>query len=484
MSAPGRRADPSPLDAERLGIDASAGRRFDAGQQRRLEELAASLAREVRVTEARVTGSFAALRLGGGAVVVLEPAAEGVPGLFTEGGIAVRYNGAMGEELRRCLIIAHRHLKLLPGEARRLPPRRQTRPDPRPVIRRAEPDREDRPEGPEAGMRLPMPLMAVNGGLALRPHDAAVRRVAELLWKPCPTIRLGCACNLACAYCSVGSDGPPLIPEASLRRLLGALRGLGYRGIGYMGGEPTIHPDFPGLVRRAAGLGFRTQVLVTNGIRLADRAFAADLFAAGIDVVILSLDSFDPRVQERLFGGRAVHGQALAGLHNALAEPRAAVVLAAVVTAPSAPLLPRYMEEAARLQRRCGKPVPVLLHILQRPARNGPEQKRLELGLLEAALLVRRALARARALGVTALTFSLPPCMLPGHERSVVELYATEWVVDAATGEAQRSRRRGTATYWKSCAACPHVAYCPGVLDQYADAAAEAFVSSRRWPTP
>jgi MoaA/NifB/PqqE/SkfB family radical SAM enzyme len=315
------------------------------------------------------------------------------------------------------------------------------------------------------------------------PQDRAARRLAELLWKPCPTIRLGSACNLACTYCTVGSDGDALVPERSLRRFLTALRGLGYRGIGYMGGEPTVHPGFLGLARRARSLGFTTQVLVTNGIRLADAGFAARAFAAGIDVVILSLDAFDPAVQERLFGGRAVYRRVREGLDRALAAPGVAVVLAAVVTAPNAALLPRYMEEVSRLQRRHRKRIGVLLHALQRPARGGPEQKRLSLGLLDAARHMGRALARARELGLTALTFSIPPCMLAGRERSVVELYATEWVVDAATGAAQRSQRRGAATYWPACTACPHVGYCPGVLDQYAGAAVQAFVSSRRFPS-
>ena len=46
-------------------------------------------------------------------VVVFEPATPGVPSFFTEGGVAVRYNGEMTGELRRCLTAARQRLRKL-----------------------------------------------------------------------------------------------------------------------------------------------------------------------------------------------------------------------------------------------------------------------------------------------------------------------------------------------------------------------------------
>lgn len=117
--APRQGAAPEPLAAERLGVDVAAGRRFTAGQRRLLKELAAALGRKVAVAEAQVCDAFAAVRLGGpGEIVVFEPAAPGVPNVFTEGGVAVRYNGKMTGELTLCLDAARRRLKLLRKDQR------------------------------------------------------------------------------------------------------------------------------------------------------------------------------------------------------------------------------------------------------------------------------------------------------------------------------------------------------------------------------
>jgi uncharacterized Fe-S cluster-containing radical SAM superfamily protein len=320
--------------------------------------------------------------------------------------------------------------------------------------------------------------MAISEALAVLPHDLAARRLAERLWMPCATLKVGVACNISCTYCSVGSDGPPRVPEAELRRILAGLRSLGYRGFGYMGGEPTAHPDFILLARHAASLGFERQVLVTNGIRLADAEFASRAFDAGINVVIVSIDTFDQNVQERLYGRSGIFEKALEGLHRVLERPGVEVVLAAVVTALNAALLPRFMDEARALEQRYHKKIGVLLHALQRPARDGEAQRAISLGMLDASRLVINALSRADALGLAVLTFSIPPCLLPGHERKAVELYATEWVVELTTGASQRSQHRGATTYWNACTRCPHAGWCPGVLNQYADASVQSFVEA------
>jgi hypothetical protein len=342
----------------------------------------------------------------------------------------------------------------------------------------APPEGATRSRGPGPDMAPPIPLLAMNGSLAHLPHDAAVRAAMELLCRGSPIIRTGSACDLSCVYCCVGADGPPLQPEASLCRLVDGLAALGHRGIGYMGGEPSIHPAFERVVRHAKSRGFTCQMLCTNGIKLHDGDFAARLFDAGINAVCTSLDAFDPKVQEPLYGGRASLSKALAGLHHALAAPSVEVLVSAVITAQNAKLLAGYMEEVDKLQRRYQKPVGVMLCVLQKPAKTGPEQRALTLSMPEAAKLTVKALARARKVGVAAFTFGFPPCLLAGHEQNVSELYAAEWKVDLEAGTVERSQLRDSAAYWSKCATCPHGMYCPGVLKQYADAEVQSLVAS------
>ncbi|MBI5477730.1 MAG: radical SAM protein [Deltaproteobacteria bacterium] len=332
--------------------------------------------------------------------------------------------------------------------------------------------------GPGPDLPPPIPLLAMNGSLDRLPHDAAVRAAVELLCRGSPIIRTGSACDLSCVYCCVGADGPPLQPEASLCRLVDGLARLGHRGIGYMGGEPAIHPAFERVVRHAKSRGFTCQMLCTNGIKLHDGDFAARLFDAGINAVCTSLDAFDPKVQEPLYGGRASLSKALAGLHHALAAPPVEVLVSAVITAQNARLLPGYMEEVDKLQVRYQKPVGVMLCVLQKPAREGPEQRALTLSMPEAAKLTVKALQRACKVGVAAFTFGFPPCLLPGHEQHVAELYAAEWKVDIDSGTVERSQLRDAAAYWSKCAICPHGLYCPGVLEQYADAKVQSLVAA------
>jgi sulfatase maturation enzyme AslB (radical SAM superfamily) len=471
------------------GAPAAPRLHFGPGQVPCIRRIVATVAHEMAVAESQVREDRATMRLAAcGTVIALEPAAPGMPCFFTAGGVAVHYQGQdMNPELRRALAIAHRLLKGLPDDARPVPAPPGSGPAPRADEGPGQgPDGDDpharRGPAKPSGTLQPLSMMAVNGALDVLPHDPEVRRVVELLWKPCPTIKLGHACNVDCAYCCAGDDGLRFESEESLRGLVDALRARGFPGIGFMGGEPTVHPGLLGLLRYAKSVGFSSEVLVTNGVRLCDRDFAAAIVEAGVDVVIMSLDTFDAGVQERLLGGPAVFAKIRAGLDNVLSLPGVDVVLAAVVTALNADLLPAYMEEVAALQRRFGKRIGVLLHALQKPAKDGPAQQVLHMPLPEAARRVGLALARAREVGVTALAFSIPPCLMEGHEQNVVELYTSEWDIDLSTGAIVQSQRRGVATWWAACGTCRHVGHCPGVLTQYADDEMRAFVASRAGP--
>ncbi len=344
-------------------------------------------------------------------------------------------------------------------------------------------DRPERPQGRDAEASAPAVRLPVLGmsDVDERPwHDAGAAWASRLLADGSPMVKTGHACNLDCTYCCNRASGAALMPVDELCRTVDGLAALGYRGVGYMGGEPTIHPGFPTVVRHAAALGFTRQLLATNGVRLADSDLATALFTAGINAVTLSLDSFDPSVQEPLYGGRSLHRDALAGVHHVLSAPAVELLVSAVVTAPIAGHLPSYIDEVALLQQRYQRPVGVMLCLLQQPFRSGSAQQALPLPLLESAERTLAALERARERGVPAVTFGYPPCVLPGHEHNVSELYATEWVVEVATGVIERSRLGDPGRYWAACTTCPHAAYCVGVMRQYATPDVRAHVEQAR----
>ena len=102
-------------------------------------------------------------------------------------------------------------------------------------------------------------------------------------------------CNFRCRYC-MPADGLPWLSRDEtlsadeIERLLRLFVAMGVRAVKFTGGEPTIRPDLPDLVRRARGIrGDLDLSLTTNGFLL-DR-LAEPLRAAGLDRVTVSCDS-------------------------------------------------------------------------------------------------------------------------------------------------------------------------------------------------
>ena len=105
-------------------------------------------------------------------------------------------------------------------------------------------------------------------------------------------------CSLRCTYC-MPAEGLDWIAKAQrlsddeFVRLAQVFVGLGVRSIRLTGGEPLVHPTLVDVVGRLAQLDPRPELsLTTNGVSL-DRS-AADLVAAGLDRVNISVDTLDP----------------------------------------------------------------------------------------------------------------------------------------------------------------------------------------------
>jgi cyclic pyranopterin phosphate synthase len=82
------------------------------------------------------------------------------------------------------------------------------------------------------------------------------------------------------------------LDDDEIVRLASLFVGLGVRSIRLTGGEPLVHPTLVSVVARLAQLRPRPELsLTTNGIGLAGRA--ADLVAAGLDRVNVSIDTLD-----------------------------------------------------------------------------------------------------------------------------------------------------------------------------------------------
>jgi len=127
-------------------------------------------------------------------------------------------------------------------------------------------------------------------------------------------------CNNACAHCY---NEPGRLEMASLttpewRRVIDILHTAGVPHLIFTGGEATLHPDLPELIRHADSLGHICG-LNTNGRRLAHRPFAETLAAAGLNHVQITLASHRAELHDALMGATAFH-QTVRGIESALAS--------------------------------------------------------------------------------------------------------------------------------------------------------------------
>jgi MoaA/NifB/PqqE/SkfB family radical SAM enzyme len=121
-------------------------------------------------------------------------------------------------------------------------------------------------------------------------------------------------CNAACDFCGFARDktlaGPARYVDAdAFSRALPILHRRGIRYMTLQGGEPLVHPEIARLVSQTAAAGISCAI-ITNGWFLP--RYITSLATAGLDRLIISLDSADLAEHERNRG--------LDGLERRLAE--------------------------------------------------------------------------------------------------------------------------------------------------------------------
>lgn len=126
-------------------------------------------------------------------------------------------------------------------------------------------------------------------------HDRGPLAVNFHLWPKC---------NLRCRFCyATFPTARAVLPLAQALRLLDLLAAAGSDKITFVGGEPTLHPHLPELLRHADGLGLTT-CIVTNGARLTE---VLDAAGSSVHWVGLSIDSGDEATQAALGRGAGEH---------------------------------------------------------------------------------------------------------------------------------------------------------------------------------
>lgn len=124
-----------------------------------------------------------------------------------------------------------------------------------------------------------------------------------------PVLAITSACNLDCPICYTinKNEDAFMLSREGYAQILAEL-GKQHDAldiINFSGGEPTLHPDLPELVRMSHAAGIPRVAISTNGLRLTDEAYVKELAACDTRIV-LSFDTFDPEVDQRLLGANTV----------------------------------------------------------------------------------------------------------------------------------------------------------------------------------
>jgi 7,8-dihydro-6-hydroxymethylpterin dimethyltransferase len=120
-----------------------------------------------------------------------------------------------------------------------------------------------------------------------------------------PVVPITSACNLDCPICYTvnKNDDAFMLSKESFQKILDHLvkQNDEIDIINFTGGEPTLHPELPELLRMARRAGIRRLTISTNGLRLKDEAYVKELAECDARIV-LSLDTFDDEVDMKMLG--------------------------------------------------------------------------------------------------------------------------------------------------------------------------------------
>ena len=121
-------------------------------------------------------------------------------------------------------------------------------------------------------------------------------------------IDLSNRCNLNCPVCFASANNAGYVAEPDYEMVVEYLQTLRNQhpypatAIQFTGGEPTIHPDFLRIVKKANQMGFSHVQIATNGIKLAEPEFAERAAEAGLHTLYLQFDGLDDEIYKQVRG--------------------------------------------------------------------------------------------------------------------------------------------------------------------------------------
>ncbi|MDA8242884.1 MAG: radical SAM protein [Elusimicrobia bacterium] len=275
---------------------------------------------------------------------------------------------------------------------------------------------------------------------------------------------LSCGCNQDCLFCDAGGVKRT---AGAAGRAAALAADPGNARVNITGGEPTLHPGLPGLVRRLKK-GGKYVALLTNGLRLASADYLRELAMAGLDEVVVSFFESEPERYDALAGVKGGFAKKAAALKNLRRSGIKTSVNFLVYSGnqSSAPALVRELRKKHGVKD-------IVLSLLEPDC----ERVRARRWLIPDAAAALRSLSAIaglrRKLGLR--------CMLPAGG-AVPPCVAEELGLHCPAGEVSGAdfQPRLRVKPAGVCSACPHSASCPGFVKAYAVGMVKFLMARRR----
>ncbi len=297
---------------------------------------------------------------------------------------------------------------------------------------------------------------------------------------------LNYACQAKCPFCYNPALTPELVAwKLSLEQVAGLLvaeRAKGYDGATFSGGEVTLLKELPAMLRLARKAGYADAGIITNGLLLADPAYARTLLDAGLTFACVSVHGADAALHDKMVEVPGAFAKALQALEH-LKAAKIPLVLNFVLTAENMNGFPAFVRRFAADPAY----VEIQAYLPHYEGLMADNQERLRLKIADAKPVLAAALAQAEALGVgeKIKIYNVPPCALPefrGRLRNWAKEEGHSLLVDpAGLREGSFAQERRGRVKPAACAACALDAECLGFeapyVERYGDGEAVAFPS-------
>jgi pyruvate-formate lyase-activating enzyme len=136
-------------------------------------------------------------------------------------------------------------------------------------------------------------------------------------------------CNQRCVFCLEEDGGWREFVDPSTLEVFGVLDRLferGARHITFMGGETFFRKDLPRILSRAREVGYTRIGVTTNGTVLSKKGFVAELVAAGLEFIELSIHGHTPELANAIGGTGFTFGRQREALAEIEASGRKTIV--------------------------------------------------------------------------------------------------------------------------------------------------------------